>query len=303
MNYNCELCNFNTTYNGKYERHINTKKHKQLMITNESKLYNCEICNFKNSKNNKYDYTCHLSTKKHMKNISIENNNIVIKQDSTMPPIELDNPCIETKNTNDAMNKLIKQNEIIIQNQTDILNKMTNSQQQIIHNTTHTTFNLNVFLNETCKEAITIEDFMKNMVISDELTRDFIEKGYVDGITNIIKSNLIKYSVSKRPMHCSDIKRQKIYLKCNDGWVHDEDMKNTLSVISKTKMRNFKKIHTENNVSKITDLDSSEYIIKSKILREAMGGTNGSSLNYLEKQDEKVIKKILNIISIDRCYN
>ena len=71
-----------------------------------------------------------------------------------------------------------------------------------------------MYLNETCKEAITIEDFMKNMVISDELTRDFIEKGYVDGITNIIKSNLIKYAVSKRPMHCSDIKRQKIYLKC-----------------------------------------------------------------------------------------
>ena len=89
------------------------------------------------------------------------------------------------------------------------------------------------------------------------------------------------------------LNRVKLLMKYN--------MKNTLSVISKTKMRNFKKIHSENNVSTITDLDSCEYIIKSKIIREAMGGTSGSSINYLEKQDEKIIKKILSIISIDRC--
>jgi hypothetical protein len=240
-----------------------------------------------------------------MKNVETQKNKNPVKSG------DLQNVCITNDNdeqivyTNDDMKKIIEQNKIIIKNQTDILNKMSETPPQIIHNTTNntTTFNLKVFLNETCKDAITIEEFMKNLVITDELTNEFIEMGYVDGITNIIKNNLIKYAVSKRPMHCSDIKRQKIYLKSNDGWIYDEDMKNTLSVISKTKMRNFKKIHTENNVSKITDLDSSEYVIKSRIIREAMGGANGSSISYLEKQDEKIIKKILSIITIDRCQS
>ena len=303
MTYNCVYCNFNTNHNGKYERHLTTKKH--LVLINQPNFYNCELCKFKNSKNNKFDYTCHLLTKKHMKNVETQKNKNPVKSG------DLQNVCITNDNdeqivyTNDDMKKIIEQNKIIIKNQTDILNKMSETPPQIIHNTTNntTTFNLKVFLNETCKDAITIEEFMKNLVITDELTNEFIEMGYVDGITNIIKNNLIKYAVSKRPMHCSDIKRQKIYLKSNDGWIYDEDMKNTLSVISKTKMRNFKKIHTENNVSKITDLDSSEYVIKSRIIREAMGGANGSSISYLEKQDEKIIKKILSIITIDRCQS
>ena len=299
MMYTCEYCKFNTNHNGKFERHLTTKKH--ILLMNQPNCYTCELCNFKNSKNNKFDYTCHLLTKKHIKNAGIKNNkktgnpsgsqNVSIDPDTTQP----------MEYTNENMKKIIEQNEIIIKNQTDILNKIAETPPQIINNTT--TFNLKVFLNETCKDAITIEEFMTNLVITDDLTNEFIEMGYVNGITNIIKRNLIKYAVSKRPMHCSDIKRQTIYLKCNDGWVYDEDMKNTLSVISKTKMRNFKKIHNENNVSKITDLDSSEYIIKSRIIREAMGGTTGSSISYLEKQDEKIIKNILNIVSINKTPN
>ena len=299
MMYTCEYCKFNTNHNGKFERHLTTKKH--ILLMNQPNCYTCELCNFKNSKNNKFDYTCHLLTKKHIKNAGIKNNNktgnpsgsqnVSIDPDTTQP----------MEYTNENMKKIIEQNEIIIKNQTDILNKIAETPPQIINNTT--TFNLKVFLNETCKDAITIEEFMTNLVITDDLTNEFIEMGYVNGITNIIKRNLIKYAVSKRPMHCSDIKRQTIYLKCNDGWVYDEDMKNTLSVISKTKMRNFKKIHNENNVSKITDLDSSEYIMKSRIIREAMGGTSGSSISYLEKQDEKIIKNILNIVSINKTPN
>ena len=67
MTYNCKLCNFNTIHTGNYERHLMTKKH--LVLINQPKLYNCELCNFKNNKNNKFDYTCHLLTKKHLKNV------------------------------------------------------------------------------------------------------------------------------------------------------------------------------------------------------------------------------------------
>jgi hypothetical protein len=86
------------------------------------------------------------------------------------------------------------------------------------HNNNNKTFNLQFFLNETCKDAVNIMDFVKDIKINVADLEDVGKLGYVNGISNIIIKNLKEMDVSKRPVHCSDIKREVLYIKDQDKW-------------------------------------------------------------------------------------
>jgi Txe/YoeB family toxin of Txe-Axe toxin-antitoxin module len=170
------------------------------------------------------------------------------------------------------------------------------------HNTTNTNshnkaFNLNFFLNETCKEAMNIGDFVDSLKLQLSDLENVGEAGYIEGISNIIVKNLKEMDITKRPVHCTDKKRETVYIKDNDKWEKDEDRSKMHKLIKKVAFKNanmfakFREVHPDCTAyhSKFGD----QY---HKIVYESMGGKGD---NDFEK-NERIIKNILKEVTIDK---
>ena len=219
----------------------------------------------------------------------------------TQPP---DKTVVES----DLIVQLIKQNQdfkdlIIEQNKTIIEamkhNNITNNNNISQVNSHNKTFNLQVFLNEDCKDAMNITDFINSINLQLSDLEHVGEVGYVEGISNIIIKNLKALDVTKRPVHCTDPKRETIYIKDGDVWEKDEDDNKKLrKMIKSIAFRNSK--NTRLFKEKYPDCNhyNSKYSdVYNKIVVEAMGG--GSKCNDIENQN-KIIRKIAKVMTIDK---
>jgi hypothetical protein len=206
--YLCEKCNYNTSRKSQYQRHLLTNKHSKYNL--EEQLENKFVC----CCGKLYNYLTGLY--KHKKKCTFINN-----KDTT---------------ENDIIFQLLKQNEdfkmLVIEQNTALLDvyKNTTISQNItnINNINNKTFNLNVFLNEKCKDAMNIMDFVDSLKIQLSDLEIVGKLGFVEGISNIIVKNLKALDIHKRPVHCSDPKRETIYVKDNDKWEKDNNDKHKL---------------------------------------------------------------------------
>ena len=167
-----------------------------------------------------------------------------------------------------------------------------------INNSHNKTFNLQFFLNETCKDAMNITDFVNSIQLQlSDLVR-VGELGYVDGISNIIMNNLKQLDVTKRPVHCTDKKREVLYVKDENKW-EKEDTENKIirKAIKKVSHKNilmlptFKDAHPD--CSKSDSKYSDQY---NKIMIESFGGPGDDD----SKKEDKIIKNISKTIVIER---
>ena len=169
----------------------------------------------------------------------------------------------------------------VVKNGTNNNNNNTNS-----HNKT---FNLNFFLNETCKDAMNITDFVESIKLRLSDLEVVGELGYIEGISNIIVKNIKDLDVTQRPVHCTDKKRETMYIKDEDKWEKDEEQKKMRTMIRKVSVKNarmlpkFKEVHPD--CIKSSSRFSDQY---NNIIMEAMGGMGE---NDFEKE-EKIIKKV-----------
>lgn len=286
------------------------------------KIFYCRLCDFLSS--NKKDYTRHLLTTKHT-NI----NKILTNTDKNTP--DLSNTFIcdcgrQYKHRQSLFNhkkKCNTNNEQLINeaslNEKDIimtlLQQNNQLQNQVIElckerNTTtinntigninshNKTFNLNFFLNETCKDAMNIMDFVDSLKLQLSDLESVGKLGYVEGISNIIVKNLRALDIHKRPVHCSDSKREVMYIKDENKWEKENEEKNKLrKAIKKIANKNsrllpeFKEKHPD--CGKSESVFSDQY---NKLIIEAMGGSGD---NDCEKED-KIIKKIAKNVIIDK---
>jgi hypothetical protein len=174
---------------------------------------------------NKYEVNKHLKTKSHIKNIIGINKNIIINTDIPDILAEVLKSNIE----------LQKQNIELQKQMLEICNKPNTT----IHNTTNNTntqkFNINVFLNETCKDAINFSDFVKNIQISYKDLENNAQLGFVGGISKIFIDNLKQLDVTERPIHCTDVKRETIYIRDENTWTKqpdDEKLQKAIQTVS-----------------------------------------------------------------------
>jgi len=165
-------------------------------------------------------------------------------------------------------------------------------------NSHNKSFNLNFFLNETCKDAMNIMDFVDSIKLQLSDLEKVGEIGYVDGISNIITSNLKALDITQRPIHCTDKKRDVLYVKDQNKWEKEDDEKNKLrKAIKRVACKNqrlipkFKEAHPD--CIKAASKFSDQY---NKMIIESMGGSGD---NDLEKED-KIIKKITREVVIDK---
>jgi hypothetical protein len=212
--------------------------------------------------------------------------------------------------------QLIKQNqefkELLIEQNTKMVDTFSVAiceaikQCSTITNNTNTvnsnnnkTFNLQVFLNEDCKDAMNIGEFIDSIKFQLSDLEHMGEVGYVDGISNIIIKNLKGLDVTKRPVHCTDQKRETIYIKDEGVWIKEEDdNKNVRKLIKRVAFRNSKciRLFKEKHPDCITS-ESKYSDAYNKIVLEAMGG--GSKVNDFDSEN-KIIRKIAKEMTIDK---
>ena len=198
---------------------------------------------------------------------------------------------------------LVKQNTQLFEQNSEMLEIIKNGTHNTnnSHNNTNShnkTFNLQFFLNETCKDAMNIMDFVDSIKLQLSDLENVGKVGYVEGISNIITSNLKALDVTQRPIHCADKKREVLYVKDENKWEkEDDDKKKIRKAIKRVACKNqrllpkFKEEHPDcgNYHSKFSD----QY---NKIVVESMGGSGN---NDMEKED-KIIKNISKNVTIDK---
>jgi hypothetical protein len=289
-NYCCEMCHYITDRKNNMKNHMMTAKHKMEINGNEikqktSKTIKCDFCN------KIYKTTAGLW--KHNQKCKIENPKYTEDENK-------DNNLIEPTDKELIM-MLLKQNSELITQNAVLVKNGTNNTINNSHNNTNSynkTFNLQFFLNETCKDAMNITDFVDSIKLQLTDLEKVGEIGFVEGISNIINSNLKALDITQRPIHCTDKKREVLYIKDENKWEKENNNKTKIrKAIKQIAHKNsklvpqFKEVHPDcgKSVSKFSD----QY---NKIIIEAMGGSGD---NDNEKED-KIIKNISNLVTIDK---
>jgi len=281
--FECNCCDYKTSRKSQYERHLTTSKHENgsKMIVNDSdlvpkssRLYNCAC-----GKIYKYDsgYYRHKKTCKFEKTFDDEN--------------KLTNSVSDK----DLIMMLVKQNSELMEIVKNGTNNTTNNTNT---NCMNKTFNLQFFLNETCKDAMNIMDFVDSIKLQLTDLERFGEVGYVENLSNIITTNLKALDVSQRPVHCTDKKRETIYIKDEDKWEKEDDNKSKLrTAIKRIANKNIKLLPQYREKYPGCQYADSKYSDKyNKTVVEAMGGVGD---NDVEKED-KIIHNISKNVVIEK---
>jgi hypothetical protein len=291
--YDCKICNVicSTKYN--FVRHQTTAKHKKLQNGNNLEGVEIKMEQMEQSKficECKKIYNTNAGLWKHkQKCIAIKKN-----YETKLSPDNLMNVnviCELIKQNNEFKNLLIEQNNKIIEISkcNNITNNTTNNNQK---------FNMNFFLNEQCKGALDIMDFVSSLKVQLSDLENTGNVGYVKGISNIFLRGLKELDVYKRPIHCSDLKREVMYVKDNDVWEKDEDKKKIKKVIQNIAHKNFKQINDwveENPESK--DIQTKKHDQYMRIICKCTGGID------FEEDDvfyNKIISNVAKEVQIDK---
>jgi len=282
--FRCECCDFECSRKYDWNRHISTDKHKGRVVLNDfeqksvkkRKDYICNICS--------KIYTARNGLWYHQKTCNTKN---IELNDHTLEPS--DEPSDKQ-----LMMMIIKDN-----------NEMKKMMMEVIKNGTHNTinttnshnktFNLQFFLNEQCKDALNINEFIDSIQLQVKDLEETGQLGYVEGISKVVIDNLNALTVHKRPIHCSDSKREVIYIKDDEQWTKDNDNKDKMkNVIKKVAHKNMKQIpewvktHPE-----CFDSDSKQNDKYLKIVSNSMSGsTEQEQKNNMDKIISKVVKEI-----------
>ena len=324
--YSCEHCDFICSYKCDFSRHCSTRKHKmEIMEINKELIgkknmgqqitgYNCLHCG------KIYETNAGLwkHSKKCSSKIPSETNDLLIKSDDDIEcsePIKnyimklVEQNMQLSEQTNELKNMFIQQNTEFMQQTAEINEKIDtlaeNPPQQITNiqnnNKTinNTQFNLNVFLQQTCKDAINMSDFIDSLEINTKSLERTGTHGYVHGISKIFMDGIRKLKVQERPIHCTDLKREVLYIKDNDTWTKDtEDNKQFKKALATVVHRNMIQIvKWEEENPETSNPESKTYEFYFELARQSMGG---GDQDVTDRNNEKILKAIAQEVHIDK---
>jgi hypothetical protein len=289
--FSCKICDYTTGKKSSYANHLLSAKHQTATNGNKIMLGLCSafICDYCNKS---YKNRTGLWRHKKACNVQIINNGKNEILSSQISPELIINVLQQNK---ELQQLLIEQNKTILE-----LSKTSNNiNTNISHINSHNkTFNLQFFLNETCKDAMNMSDFIDSMKLQLTDLESVGKLGFVDGISNIIINNLIALDVEKRPVHCSDSKRETMYIKDKDKWEKEDDELNKMKqIIRQVRDKNISLINTWRDLYPECVLSNSKKTeLFNKICMESFGGDQGTK----QQREEKIISKIAKEIVIDK---
>jgi hypothetical protein len=275
----CEFCDFVSCNKKDYGRHLSTQKHKNRQKdTNDTKktpskpqtIHMCKVCN----KAYKYSSGLYRHKKKCISN--------------------------ENMNSNDMLNNQLALSKELIMNvvteQQNQIKELTNTIKELIPKvgnnitTTNQKFNIQVFLNEKCKDAISMSDFIKSIEVSLQQLDYTKHNGLVNGLSNVIIENINKLGYYQRPIYCTDIKRESLYIKEANSWEKDINKEKIKRAIKDVSTKQFFALSkwTKENPDFQNNENKQEYYTHTLV----------AIANNKENNEDKIIKKLCNSIYI-----
>ena len=301
-----------------------------VLVKKNAKIFRCDICDFECSKKSNFDK--HLLTPKHANTDKILTNTDAKNAENAENVLETnmficgcgnrykhrqslfnhkkkcDNTTITDSNV-DSFDKdqlilmLIKQNADLIKDTSEFKNMMMEVIKNGTHNTINTnshnkSFNLNVFLNETCKDAMNIMDFVNSLKIELSDLENVGSVGYVSGISSIIVKNLNLLDETKRPVHCADTKREVMYVKDNNKWEKDTENKSQMrKIIKHATHKNSKLLKEYKDKYPGCEKSESKYSYAyDKLIVETFGGKGDDEIG----KENKIIRNIAKNVTISK---
>jgi hypothetical protein len=295
QNFYCKKCDYNTSSKADYDRHLLTRKHTNVDACLPKKTQIIRVCECGK------EYSCRQSLFIHKKkcnaNVNL-NPNILHKEDKS-----------EIKMLTNLVLEIVKSNNDLQKQNSDFQNHMFNSFNEVIKNGVNSnnninninninshnkTFNLQFFLNETCKDAMNMSEFIDSMKLQLSDLESVGKLGFVDGISNIIINNLNALDVEKRPVHCSDSKRETMYIKDQDKWEKEDDELN--------KMKQMIRQVRDKNISLINSWRDlyPECLLSNSKKTDQYNNICMESFGFKKEREEKIISKIAKSVVINK---
>ena len=299
----CKCCDFKCFKKSDWERHLTTQKHLHRTTcvnleqknAEKDKKFICKFCKKSYKARNSLWYhenkcESNIDVSSHM---SDENIYVTTSQQHTQTQSDiqaLTGLIFELVKSNTELQKSMF--EICKQGQTNYTSNISNN------NCNNKTFNLQFFLNETCKDAMNIMDFVESVKLQVSDLENVGKVGYIEGISNIIIKNLQALEVEKRPVHCTDQKREVMYVKEDNIWEKEDEtnkrLRKAIRTIAHKNICMFKAFREK--YPDCEDYDSNKNSQYNKIVYEAMGGKGDDDYD----KDTKIIRKIAKAVSIDK---
>jgi len=282
--YNCTECNFICSKKSEYNRHIITAKHINRTNRTEKTPKNAEIIECECGK----VYKARNSLWYHKKKCTYKE---AVNQPTEVN--EFEEESYPATGIHSMIGTLVKENQdfkkLLIEQSSQMMELAKNSQ-TINNNTTNnnTQFNLNFFLNDTCKDAMNITDFIGNMNVNIDELEYIGHNGYVNGMTKMIMDRLKDMDITKRPIHCTDIKRETMYIKDQNEWSKDTDELTKLrKILTRITMNNYRTVPQWKNAHpKCEEMDTRDYNFCYKMMRVILGDVEEEQVRL----DNKIIK-------------
>jgi hypothetical protein len=301
--YVCEKCDFKCSKYSDYTRHLSTRKHQKVLNdTNITPDYaTAYICKC----GNEYKHSSGLYRHKKVCTGPNTDTNVTDLDKDEIANLIL-HAVKETTNSKDILIvELLKQNnefkELLLDQNRQMMELAKNSGTTINNNCNNNNkFNLNVFLNETCKDAITMSEFINSFEVTRE---DFIRTGkvgFVEGISTVMMKRIRNMELHTRPLHCTDLKRETVYIKNDDKWEKEDidktHLRKAVKTVAHKNMNELKRWYSDSK-PEVDTIGTDAYENYFKYYQAALGG-------YDKEEDikfeEKIIKNVLKEVQVDK---
>ena len=289
--YKCDLCDYTCCKKYNYERHILSPKHKILQNTINNGAKRAKGANEEDKKKSSYECICGKKYK-HSSSLWNHKKKCVYKKNNLQDKIE--DKIIENNNSTDFKSmflQVMEKNNELMKTISEIVPQIGNNNNSHNTNNVKQKFNINVFLNEKCKDAISMDQFIDTIEVSMKNLLTTKDKGLSEGLSSIIIDNMNKLSLYERPMHCTDKKRETMYIK-NQEWTKDdkqEHIDNLLKCVENKQMKNIK-----------VWMDKHPKFMENEKLQEEYIKLVKNSTSSIKDCKEKAIKKVCEKVYLEK---
>ena len=282
-NFLCELCDYKCSYKSDYTRHLTTRKHK--ILTNTDKKNECAFtCSCGKIYKHRQSYHSHKKKCTYIENDVCHDNLSLTNLDhcsNDLCAILLEQQKEHKKEIDKLTHQISKISTVTNNNNTT--------------NNNNNKFNLNFFLNTQCKDAMSIQSFMENLQLGCKELEHMGDVGYLNGMIDIFNNTIGNMDVYKRPLHCTDLKREVLYFKQGNDWEKDsEDKKHLKKLIKNVESKNYDNLQEwqkDHPGSLQCDSRDSEHYMK--IATEALGGADSNKDSiYLTKIMKHIVREV-----------
>ena len=314
----CSVCHYNCIKKYDIDRHVSSSKHQKNakstnrqpestdsapkgQISNEHQTvelsHHCQSCN--------KSFTSRSGLWRHNQKCKI-----ILPQEQEQ---EEEQDGIEEYDLKNMFLQMMKQNEefkqIMVEQNTKLMemannqsitnNNNNNNINYNNNNTINNKFNLTVFLNETCKDAMNIQEFIDYVTVQHSDFENFGKMGYVEALTRIFLRNLMELEVHRRPIHCSDLKREVLYVKDNDVWTSDVSREKLIRTIKYIANKNVKQI--PGWMDKNPDSKNTQTKLHDKYMRMLCFSMGAKTVEEDQEYYKKIIRNVAKEVCIDKA--